>query len=269
MYAEDFEYDGRYLSDYNFIICNFGDKGIENISGGSDISFNKVMREQGKIYGLSGTQYGECLECSFQICKNPCIYNDYGIDNEEYREIMRWLNRREFLPFKPFNGETGGNEEIWFNGSFNINKLIMNGKTYGLELTLVTDKPFGYGKEISKIFGFTAGNQIKVFTDTSDEIGITYPDMKIRCMSSGDLTIENTTYPCSTVIKNCSYGEIINITGGTKIITTSLADHDIADDFNYEFFKVENKFGQRDNKIRVSMPCEIKMSYYPIIKDTP
>ena len=131
----------------NFIIFNFGDKGIENISGGSDISFNKVMREQGKIYGLSGTQYGECLECSFQICKNPCIYNDYGIDNEEYREIMRWLNRREFLPFKPFNGETGGNEEIWFNGSFNINKLIMNGKTYGLELTLVTDKPFGYGKE--------------------------------------------------------------------------------------------------------------------------
>lgn len=269
MYAEDFEYDGRYLSDYNFIICNFGDKGIENISGGSNITFNKVMREQGKIYGLSSTQYSECLECTFQICKDPCIYNDYVIDNEEYREIMRWLNRREFLPFKPFNSGTGGYEGIWFNGSFNINKLVMDGKTYGLELTLITDKPFGYGKEIVRTLNFSAADQVKTFADTSDEIGVAYPDMKIKCMANGDLTIRNITYPCAAVIKNCSRGEVIDIMGSTKIISSSLDSHDIADDFNYEFFKIENQFRQRDNKIAVSIPCEIRISYYPIIKDTP
>lgn len=269
MYANDFEYNGRYLSDYNFVICNFDSGGFKTVSGGSNITFNKVPRRQGKIYGLSGTQYNECIEATFQICKNPCVYNDASIGNEMYRDIMRWLNRREFLPFKPFNSGSDGSEEIWFNASFNINKLIMDGKIYGLELTMTTDKPFGYGKLISKLLRFTAAEQIKVFTDTSDEIGTAYPDMKIVCKANGDLSIKNLTYPCTTAICNCKAGEIITISGDTKIISTSLNSHDISDDFNYEFFRIENGFTQRDNKIKVSMPCEITLSYYPVIKDTP
>lgn len=270
MYAEDFEYNGKYLSDFNFIICDFNNSsGFENISGGSEITFNKVSREQGKKYGLSSTRYDECIESVFQICKNPCLYKDLNIDNEQYRDIMRWLNRKEFLPFKPFNSGTDRCVDIWFNASFNINKLVMSGKTYGLELTMITDKPFGYGNRISKLLRFTAANQTKTFTDISDEIGTSYPDMKIVCKTAGNLSIKNLSYPCTTVINNCKSGEVITINGDTKIITTSLISHDITDDFNYEFFRIENEFLQRENEITVSIPCEITLSYYPIIKDVP
>lgn len=268
MYFEDFEYDGKLLSDYGFIICNFNNSGIESVNGGSNLTFNKVMREQGKVYGLSSTMYGDCLECTFQVCKNPCIYNEFDIDNNTYREIARWLNRREFLPFKPLNSGTGGSGEIWYKGSFNISKMTMNSKVYGLELTLVTDKPFGYGKERSEVFSFANSNQAMIFSDMSDEIGISYPNMRILCGGDGDLTIKNVTFPCTTTIRNCSYGEIIDIDGDAKIITSSVSSHDISDDFNYEFFRIENKYRERDNKITVSFPCDIKFSYYPIIKDT-
>ena len=45
MYATDFEYDGRWLSDYNCIVCNFdGSSGTEIINAGSSIVFNKITR---------------------------------------------------------------------------------------------------------------------------------------------------------------------------------------------------------------------------------
>ncbi len=270
MYAEDFEYNGKYLSDFNFIICDFNNSsGFENISGGSEITFNKVSREQGKKYGLSSTQYDECIESVFQICKNPCLYKDLNIDNEQCRDIMRWLNRREFLPFKPFNSGTDGCADIWFNASFNVRKLTMNGKTYGLEITMKTDKPFGYGRLVAHTLRFSEAGAEKRIPDVSDEIGITYPDLKIVCKADGDLEVKNITYPCAMIINNCKAGETITVDGDTRIITSSLSNHDISDDFNYEYLRIENEYAKRENKITVSLPCDITLSYHPIIKDTP
>lgn len=99
MRAIDFEYDNQYLSDYGFIICDFNfSSGANEVDAGSTITFNKISRHSGKRYGLSSTQYDECITTSFDICKNPDIYDpeDMEISNDEYRDIMRWLNRREF-----------------------------------------------------------------------------------------------------------------------------------------------------------------------------
>ena len=46
MYATDFEYDGQYLSDYGFIICDFNySKGSVTVDTGSKLSFEKVNSE--------------------------------------------------------------------------------------------------------------------------------------------------------------------------------------------------------------------------------
>lgn len=46
MYALDFEYDGQYLSDYGFIICDFNSSsGADIVSAGSMITFNTVSTE--------------------------------------------------------------------------------------------------------------------------------------------------------------------------------------------------------------------------------
>ena len=74
MYAIDFEYDGQYLSDYGFIVCNFdATSGINIADAGSKITFNKVSRNNGKSYSLTSAKYGECIQCTFDICKNQSL----------------------------------------------------------------------------------------------------------------------------------------------------------------------------------------------------
>lgn len=270
MYACDFEYDGQYLSDYGFVICNLsGTSDFDTVSAGSRITFNTVSRHRGKMYSLTGTQYDECITATFDICKNPEEYADLRITNDEYRDIMRWLNRREFLKFQVLNEDDKEQETCYYEASFNVDKIMVNKVLYGLELTMETNKPFGYGQELSVSWNVSDTTKTYVLSDMSDEIGYTYPSMVITCSRAGDLTIHNEMENCTMVIKNVSVGEIITIDGSTHIITSSLDSHKIYDDFNFEFFRIGNTINNRNNRISASLPCKLEFTYSPIIKDTP
>ena len=272
MYALDFEYDNQYLSSFGFIVCNFNfSEGVNEMTAGSTITFNKVSRIQGKKYSLSSTQYDECITTTFDICKDPEIYDleDMEISNDEYRDIMRWLNRKEFLKFSILNDTDSEQEICYFNASFNVTKIKIREKVYGLRLVMETDKPFGYGSEQIFSWNFTSANTSKTFNDISDEIGSTYPTIVIKCKQAGDLILHNDFEDCTTIIKNCKVGEEITLHGDTQIITTSLNSHDICNDFNYEFFRIGNTYINRNNKITVSLACSITLRYSPIIKDAP
>ena len=270
MYATDFEYDGKFLSDFGFIVCDFeGSGGLETISAGSEITFNKVARNQGKVHSLTSANYADCIQATFQICKNPCNHKSVLIVSDEHREIMRWLNRREFLKFQPFTDSEYDAEDIYFNASFNVSKIFVGGKLYGYEVIMETDKPFGYGNLRNYKWNISNTSQVNNLKDYSDEMGFVYPNVKIVCKGNGDLRVSNVNEDCTMVIKNCKSGEIITIDGDTQIITTSLSSHDIAADFNFDFLRIGNRYDNRDNKITVSLPCEITISYYPVIKDIP
>lgn len=273
MYAIDFEYDGRYLSDYGYIVCNFNySNGSVSADAGSKINFSKVSRSSGKQFSLTNTEYDECISTTFDICKDPDMYDNYEdrqINNNEYRDLMRWLNRREFLKFRIFDEDDNGRNDCYYNASFNVSKIKIAEKLYGLQLTMESDKPFGYGKERSFTLDFSDISTPKVLRDMSDEIGYVYPDMIITCRQSGDLSIFNELEHCTTIIKNCSAEETITIKGKEQIILSSSDNHDICNDFNYEFFKIGNTMNDRNNKISVSIPCNITIKYSPIIKDAP
>lgn len=270
MYACDFEYDGRYLSDYGFIICNFGGSSdFDTVSAGSQITFNKVARHFGKMHSLTGTNYDECITATFSICKNPSENDDLRITNDEYRELMRWLNRREFLRFQMLDDEDADRDLCYYEASFNVNKIMINKVLYGLELTMETNKPFGYGNDISASWNITDPARTYLLPDMSDEIGYTYPSMTIVCDQAGDLSIRNETENCTMIIRNVSVGEIITVDGSTHIIQSSISSHKLYDDFNFEFFRIGNTINNRDNKIKVSLACRLKITYSPIIKDTP
>lgn len=278
MYALDFCYDGSYLSDYNFMICTFGGSSdFDFMSVGSKISFNKVPHHMGKINSLVSTKYDECLTASFDICKNTDLYEDLYISNDEYRQMVRWLNRREFLPFQLIDDI----EDINFctyNASFNVEKVLINRQLVGLRLTLETDKPFGYAP-MRKLVWDIKEEDVKTkktvtLIDTSDEIGYTYPTVKITCNKAGKLTITNDFIKnedgdvCQTEIKNCVAGEVITMDGLTHIIKSNKSTH-ICNDFNYEFFRIGNNIKTNENKISVSLPCHLEISYNPIVKDSP
>lgn len=270
MYACDFEYDGHYLSDYGFIICTFGtDSDTDNISPGSMITFNTVSKNAGKKYGLAGTRYEECIQADFEICKNPEFHEDLSITKEEYRNIMRWLNRREFLRFRLLHDEADAHNEFYYEASFNIEKIESDKILYGMHLTLETNSTFGYGMEQVISWTITDTSKKKIINDISDEIGHIYPSMRITINQSGTLSIYNELENCRMEIKNCTKGEIINIDGEAQIISSSLNSHHIYDDFNFEFFRIGNTFENRINKISISLPCKIEFRYSPIVKDSP
>ena len=269
MYACDFEYDGLKLSDFGFIVCEFdGSNGTEIANAGSEITFITTPIHSGKRYVRSGTKYDKCLSTTFQICKDPDTHNEdeLALTDDEFRALSRWLNRREYLWFHSFDGEV--TTRPYFRASFNLKRIEIGKVTYGVELDMVTDAPFGYGEEETVSLSFSAGALSKTFDDLSDDIGEIYPKTTIQCSSSGDLVLTNDITGCSFEVDDCVSGETISLSGDTMIITSSLQTHDIANSFNYDFFRFGNTYDQTTNTVTASIPCTVTMKYRPIIKDT-
>lgn len=269
MYALDFEYDNKYLSDFGFIICSFENpSGADVVSSGSKITFNTVAQNKGSRYSLTGTQYDECITATFDICKNPCIYNDLEISNDEYLELVRWLNRKRFLKLHIIDDEHEI-EPCYYEASFNISKVKVGDILYGLELEMITNKPFGHGRKCEVKNTFTTASLSFILRDCSDEIGCIYPDIRIKCTQSGDLELKNELTGSVMFIKDCNQNEVITINGLTREITSSNSASDIHSRFNYNYLKIGNKIDKRDNKITASISCEVTFSYFPIIKNSP
>ena len=139
MRAYDFEFDNRRLSDFNMILCSFGDKGLETISNGSIITFNTTPVLGGSKHHLSSTEYEDCLSAAFQVCKSSCNGDSMEISSTEFRELTKWLNRKSFKKFKILDEE---HIDLYYEGSFNIGRIELNGKIYGLELEFFSNRPF-------------------------------------------------------------------------------------------------------------------------------
>ena len=264
MKALDFEYDGYLLSDFGFMICSFGDKGLETISNGSKISFNTTPIFNGSKSLLTQVNYDENIECNFAICKNPCVTASGDVEPitaTEESQIMRWLNRKRFLKFRVLQD---GYEDIYFNGSFNIDKYELDGNVYGFELTFTSDRPYAIYDSVMYNFTISTENGSYVINDISDEIGNIYAKMKIKCLSSGNLIINNSIEKRDTVITNCTQNEIISL--DYPIIESTLISHKLQNDFNFNFVRIANTYENTLNKLTFSLPCEVQLSYNPIKK---
>ncbi len=270
MYAPDFEYDGQFLSDFGFIVCKFdGSSGVDTSDTGSVITFNTVSRNSGKIHSLTSTTYDDCITAEFDICKDPCEWDDIKITRDEYRDLVRWLNRREFLKFRAIDPDDTTSESCFFDASFNIAKVIVNDELYGLRLSMETNRPFGYGQEQTVVLEITdVGESYKV-NDLSDEIGYIYPVVTVKCDEDGTLTLTNSRMSSKVVVENVSSGETITFNGDTLQISTSDATHTtLYNDFNYIFPQLINSYTDSKNWFSSSIACTVTITYTPVIKDT-
>lgn len=261
MKSYDFEYDGLNLSYFGYIICKFGSEGLQTISNGSQIAFNTVSTHHGAKHELTSTNYENCLETTFQICKNICGSNDFEISVDELRILSKWLNRKGFYKFKILNDEYS---DFYFEASFNINKIEIDGKLCGLELELKTNRPFALQEPKNIIIENLVQNGKKTIVDYSDVEGYIYPEVEITVNESGNLSIYNEMENRTTFIANCVAGEIIKMK--YPIIESSVPDHKIQNDFNWNFFRIANTFRNSVNKLVISLPCTIKIVYSPAIK---
>ena len=271
MYACDFEYDGKSLSDFGFVIATIGgSSGVKVADAGSEITFVMSPIQSGKRFIAGGSKYDKCLETTFQICKNPSLGCCGGLEisPEEFRTMSRWLNRREFLWFRAMDWFDPGSARAWVRASFTLSRVEVDGVTYGIELRMQTDSPFCYGDEIVEHLNFTSGALSAALIDENDEIGETYPALTITCGDAGTLSLSDDITECSCSIDNCVSGEVITFSGDTKIIASTNVAHDIVNDFNYDFFRFGNTYDNTENVITASMPCTVELRYRPIYKDT-
>ena len=156
MFAYDFEYDGFNLSDLGYTLCQLNGGDIETVVSGSKITFNKTPTMRGTKHELTSYEYTDCLEATFQICKNPCNNKTLEISVDELRELSRWLNRTEFHKFKLIHEEM---IDIFFEATFNISEIRNGNKIIGLELAMETNRPFGLLEPKSTILNITKKNE--------------------------------------------------------------------------------------------------------------
>lgn len=138
MKAYDFEYAGRNLHEFGCILCSFGEKGVETVSDGCEITFNTVPTLNGAKHNLTSIQYEDCLEATLQICKHSCNGGIQVITESEHRELTKWLSRKKFLKFKILDED---HIDLYYEAVFNIDKIEIDGKLYGLELEVKTNRP--------------------------------------------------------------------------------------------------------------------------------
>lgn len=141
MKAMDFEFDNKRLSSFGFIIANFGDKGLETIDG-AEITFNTISSLNGLIHHTASTAYESCLETTIQIVKHSCTTGIQEIPSVEFREISRWLNRRNFFKFKLLDES---HVDIYYMASIvSIGRIELDGRLMGLELHIITNSPHAF-----------------------------------------------------------------------------------------------------------------------------
>lgn len=262
MKAFDFEFDGINLSDKGFIICTFGSKGLETVSNGSQITFNTVSTLGGSKHKLTSAEYEDCLETTIQICKTPCNSDVMDISTSEFRELTKWLSRKEFLKFKILDED---HIDLYYEAAFTeISRVELDGRLIGLELNLITNSPFALKEPKTIIIKNTTQDGMHSINDTSYEEGYIYAQTEITILEDGDLNIYNALEDRSVYIANCVAGEVITM--DYPIIQSSISSHNIQNDFNWNFFRVANTFRNSRNDLTISIPCTIKIKYSPIVK---
>ena len=261
MKAFDFEFNGINLSDKGFIICNFDGGGLNTVFNGSQITFNTVATLCGSKHELTSSQYEDCLEATIQICKYHCDSDVQEITSTEFREMTKWLSRKKFLKFKILDEDY---IDLYFEAAFNISRIEIDGKLYGLELDVITNRPFALKEpRIIKIKNDVRNGKHSI-NDISHEEGYIYPFTEIVINEDGDLNIYNAIEDRNTNIANCVAGEVITM--DYPVIQSSISSHNIQNDFNWSFFRVANTFENSRNDLTISLPCSIRVEYSPIVK---
>lgn len=261
MKAYDFIYDNKKLSDFGFIVCNFGDNGLDTVSDGCQISFNTIPVLGGAKHELTSVQYENCLETTIQICKHSCTGGVQELTATEHRNITKWLNRKRFLKFKPLSDEY---IDLYFEASFNISRIELDGRLFGFELEVITNRPFALKEPRMISIKNTVADGKHSINDTSHEEGYIYPIVEITVNESGNLNIHNAIEDRNTYIANCVAGEVITM--DYPVIQSSISSHNIQNDFNWNFFRIANTYENSRNDLTISIPCSIKVEYSPIVK---
>lgn len=269
MYVTDFEFADKRLSDFNCIICVInGSSGVNEIDIGCDITFNTIKNNHTSKHSVTSSSYDNVYTTTFEITKNFCNSNgeDIYMTPLEVEAITTWLHRRTYKKFKVYN-DFSSQLNVCYFGSFNSIKPIKLGdNVLGFSLTFTANTPYALGQENILEYTMDAESEIELHAE-SDEYGLVYPKVKIKCLSDGILKLTNHTTENYLYVSDCQDGETITIDGDHKIILSDKrGQNEIANCFNYEYFEMLVDEYNTGNVYSSTLPCELTICYRPVKK---
>lgn len=268
----DFEFAGKRLSDFGYIVCKFNSSSdATDVEIGCDITFNSVKNNHSSIRYKTSTSYENVYTTYIEIMKNPCRKNQDELyhQNEEISVLTTWLNRRGYHKFKPLSS-TDDFSSVHYYGSFNVKEKVINDRVVGLCLSFEGNAPYGFGNSIKNEFD---ENETFFIHGEGDEYTLIYPVVtvspKIDCVDI-PIEIENRTTGTKVILENLKANETIRLHGEHKIIVSDNEEHSSSstfyDDFNYEWLDIKIEDGFYENEYYVNVPCYISIEYEPIRK---
>lgn len=268
MYATDFQFDNEMASSHGLMVCTFGSAGdIETISNGAEITLTTSRTPGKNVWHHVNAQYNEVLTMTFQVAKRQCGMENYQspyFTVQEQQAVNRWLNRLD--NYYPFRIVQEGFDNIYFNVQINVKKIEIGGKVAGFELTVTSDKPYGYFEKQHTSFQL-ASNGSYGFLDMSDDVGKEDTEMKITCLANGTLRLTNALTEQTMQITGCIANEVIIInTACQKISSNIRTSATLLKQFNFVWLNVGNTRTNRLNKISSTLPIKMELIYQPVCK---
>lgn len=265
MKAFDFEFAERNLSEFGCILCNFGgSKGLETVSDGCEITFTTVSTMGGLKHNLTNAKYEDCLTTTLQICKHSCNGGIQEITAIEHRELTKWLGRKNFQKFKILDED---HIDLYYEAAFtNINRIEIDGKLFGLELELKTNRPFAL-KEPRTINVVCKENQ-GLYGWEKYGVGLDSEIIKLGYVASED---EN-AYPSGLHTDGYQYIPV------GKVYKSSINDTSYEEGFIYPYteiiinesgnLKIHNSIENRESYIANCIVGEVITMDYPVIRSS-
>lgn len=256
----DFIFDGRTLSSmgYMLIFENQDDK-IDV----SNITFYNVKGSRNDCSYRAGYKYETNYTGTYYIMKNICDNTeDQDMDDDDISELTRWLCRKQYKWFRFIDPD---NDDIWYQVYCTVKKEELQNKAIGVELTINTNAPYGFSREIVSTYTTTASSKrFKLFMN-SDEEGYIYPDVTIKVKESGDLRFKNVTEGRITALDNCVAGETITFLGNIQQINSTVK-HDFIEEYNYKIPRLHNLYTINENIFECNLNCDITFKYREVRK---
>lgn len=269
----DFTFNGRKLSDFGYICCNFdSSSGTVEVSSGADVTLNQEKPSGSNKFNLYSISYDEPFTLPLSICLNPCAnYENMDISVEQARKIQKWLSLRD----KKFMLDVIGFEDIYWIGTFTCKQVMLNSSIIGFNLTFTANTPYALQKD--KSFNIELSDALEsdiVFT--SDVYGYINVDYVITVKEAGNLKFDTYYYNPNTesytldrefTVQNCIADEKIYVKGETQLVTSSRTVHELGKDCNFILPRIVNTYQSDDeevrNKIKSNLKCNVQITYNP------
>ena len=204
-----------------------------------------------------GSKYSDKLKLEIEIIKNPCVrdYSPY-FSQHDLREVLRYLTGYQYYKELQIVDDDSQGENLYYYARFtSVSYEKVGGRVVGIILQGECDSWYAYTKEMTNSYKLTSDGTKNMYNLSDELYDYLYPVVTLVPDSAGTITITNQTDDnYETTIENVSAGETITMDCKRHILTSSIPDKVILNDFNMHWFRL------LPGKNVVSLPANVAVT---------